>query len=384
MSIRYQCLEMGLGSTIGHQNTSDGSTLRRHSNTSHETSFSNFQMYVQPQSDMKGQFLATHLKDVSAVVTARLSSSPIPAASSPNALNFASEVCTDASPKQPATSWSNGTISSVTTEDGEKVSSGSDGSMTMVGGACEAHSRRFQGFPGTIVGGGLSKSLADRALRVKVSSGKPGVVEHIVSLNGGYVYGSPNQNALAEHSSESSSSICQASEDSGSCSSDTGGEEAQSAYRGPLSKGSLSALEESLPIKRHGLSKFFGGKSRSFSSLAEVSSVTELAKPNNPYAKRQKMGFNCPLRDKNRSYPPPTRSSGSSIAKKLPSSGSRNTLAVAVILGGLKDEHNEQLRDVPNSVRNFENRSFASRSYSLTDLPHAANPPPPRRAFAGP
>jgi hypothetical protein len=132
--------------------------------------------------------------------------------------------------------------------------------------------------------------------------------------------------------------------------------------------------------RRPGLSKFYGGKSRSFSSLAEVSSVTELAKPNNPYAKRQKMGFNCPLRDKNRSYPPPTRSSGASIAKKLPSSGSRNTLAVAVILGGLREEHKE------DSAPSFENsRSLPSRSASCTDLPHAAgSPPPPRRAFAGP
>lgn len=141
--------------------------------------------------------------------------------------------------------------------------------------------------------------------------------------------------------------------------------------------------------RRPGLSKFFGGKSRSFSSLAEVSSVTELAKPNNPYAKRRKMGFNCPLGDKNRSYPPPTRSSGASIAKKLPSNGSRNTLAVAVILGGLQEEEPEQQQPrapAPTSaVRNPEIRTFPSRSYSLTDLPHASGSPPPlRRAFVRP
>lgn len=343
---------------------SEGSTLRRHPHPSHETSFL---MYVQPQSDLKGQS-----KDVSAVTTVRFSSS-----SSPHALSLVSEA--DASHKQPAASGSDvPTSSSVTTE--EKLNSEGGGG----GGACEVHSRRVvEGAPGAMAGGSLptypGAYFADRSFRVKVSSSKPGVVEHIVPLNGGFVYGSPSKTDAAEHSSESSS-ICQASEDSGSCSSDTGGEEAQSAYRGPLTKGSMSALDESLPIKRPGLSKFFGGKSRSFSSLAEVSSVMELAKPNNPYAKRQKMGFNCPLRDKNRSYPPPTRSSGASIAKKLPSSGSRNTLAVAVILGGLREQHKE------DSAPSYENsRSLPARSASCTDLPHAAgSPPPPRRAYTGP
>lgn len=150
--------------------------------------------------------------------------------------------------------------------------------------------------------------------------------------------------------------------------------------------------------RRPGLSKFFGGKSRSFSSLAEVSSVTELAKPNNPYAKRRKMGFNCPLGDKTRSYPPPSRSSGASIAKKLPSHGSRNTLALAVMLGGLQEDQNNELphqepqqpaaaaaSPAPSSLLGASlMRTFPSRSYSLTDLPHAGSPPPLRRAFVRP
>lgn len=212
------------------------------------------------------------------------------------------------------------------------------------------------------------------------SMSKPGVVEHITEQS------KYHQVAYESNSSESSSSICQASEDSGSCSSgdNTGGEEAQSAYRGPLTT-MMSALDESLPIKRPGLSKFFGGKSRSFSSLAEVSTVTELAKPNNPYAKRRKMGFNCPLGDKTRSYPPPTRSSGASIAKKLPSSGSRNTLAVAVILGGLQES--EQVSSEGAGAKppvQPEIRGFPSRSYSLTDLPHHAGSPPRPRPLARP
>lgn len=226
----------------------------------------------------------------------------------------------------------------------------------------------------TTMGEAESRPLMCKPLVRLGKASKPGVVEHITEESKYQAYGS--------NSSESSSSICQASEDSGSCSSgdNTGGEEAQSAYRGPLTT-MMSALDESLPIKRPGLSKFFGGKSRSFSSLAEVSSVTELAKPNNPYAKRRKMGFNCPLGDKTRSYPPPTRSSGASIAKKLPSNGSRNTLAVAVILGGLQEEQvsSEGAKPpVPEPIR-----AFPSRSYSLTDLPHHAGSPP-RRPLARP
>ncbi|XP_024384302.1 uncharacterized protein [Physcomitrium patens] len=435
MAIRYQCWEVS-GPTVSYklphgqthglvapQYASDGSTLRRHSNSPHESSFPHFAMYLQPQSDLKGQSLATHPKDVSAVANVRLvtpphnqfsptSSSPI---ASPKTFDLVSEACINIPTKEPAVSETLATTSSVTTESEVKICKlGSF--VTSTDGLCEAQSSRLEGISASPSSGYLSRfdgyHLGHRDLRAKLPSSKPGVVERVLPLNGGYLTGGyahcpPSNDDLPANSSESSSSICQASEDSSACTSeDAGSEEAQSAYRGPLNS-SLAALDESLPIKRPGLSKFFGGKSRSFSSLAEVSSVADLAKPNNPYAyiKRRKMGLNCPL-DRHRSYPPPTRSSGASIAKKLPSSSSKSSLAVAVLLEQQEQhdhqEHKEQreqqqqeqraqesqqqeqlLAAAPSSMRRSDARVFPSRSFSLTDL-HASGSPPLRRAFVRP
>jgi len=188
--------------------------------------------------------------------------------------------------------------------------------------------------------------------------------------------------AASSSPSSSSSSICDGREQS-SCSSqeDTcGNVEAQSAYRGPLDQ--MSALESSLPIKRPGLSKFFGGKSRSFSSLADVSSVSDLAKPNNPYAKRRRLGLNSSL-DRHRSYPPISRASVAGISKK--SSNRSSTLTVAVKLGSLTEEDKDYAAALPGS-RISGTRTTPSRSFSLTDLPVVSNPssPPSRRSFAHP
>ncbi|KAL9320214.1 hypothetical protein ACSQ67_012053 [Phaseolus vulgaris] len=53
----------------------------------------------------------------------------------------------------------------------------------------------------------------------------------------------------------------------------------------PLSD--MSSIFHQLPIKR-GLSKFYQGKSQSFTSLTNVRSLEDLAKPENPYNKRLK------------------------------------------------------------------------------------------------
>lgn len=135
--------------------------------------------------------------------------------------------------------------------------------------------------------------------------------------------------------------------------------------------------------RRPGLSKYFGGKSRSFSSLADVSSVSDLAKPDNPYAKRRKMGFNCPL-DRHRSHPPLSRSSVAGISKKLPNSGGKNNLAVAVKLGGLTEGQKDYAAVLPGSFRGHQHRTLPPRSFSLTDLPVAGNSPPMGRTFARP
>ncbi|KAK9115684.1 hypothetical protein Sjap_014631 [Stephania japonica] len=55
--------------------------------------------------------------------------------------------------------------------------------------------------------------------------------------------------------------------------------------KGPLDE--MSSLIHQLPFKR-GLSKFYQGKSQSFTSLSNVRSLEDLAKPENPYNKRLK------------------------------------------------------------------------------------------------
>ncbi|KAH7293811.1 hypothetical protein KP509_28G043600 [Ceratopteris richardii] len=100
-----------------------------------------------------------------------------------------------------------------------------------------------------------------------------------------------------------------------------------SASEGPLD--TLSSLTAALPIKR-GLSRHFSGKSQSFSSLARISSVTELAKPENPYVKRRRTAAKASDSNiKHHSYPPrcgstsripkvPETCSGSNTLKTLP------------------------------------------------------------------
>ncbi|KAK6941441.1 hypothetical protein RJ641_026818 [Dillenia turbinata] len=73
----------------------------------------------------------------------------------------------------------------------------------------------------------------------------------------------------------SSSALC-SSASSSSCSLQSGG---------PLFE--LSDLMAQLPIKR-GLSKFYEGKSQSYTSLASVMSIEDLAKKTSPYGKRMK------------------------------------------------------------------------------------------------
>jgi hypothetical protein len=153
--------------------------------------------------------------------------------------------------------------------------------------------------------------------------------------------------------------------------------------------------------RRPGLSKFFGGKSRSFSSLADASSVSDLAKPNNPYAKRRRMmgplvNASQTSLDRHRSYPPLSRTSVASFSKKPASNRSTNTLTIALKLGSLReaaaaeeqeDEEDEEEKDVhadlpaaaqgSSRIVGHMTRTTPSRSFSLTDLPLVGPPPPP-------
>ncbi|XP_019085749.1 PREDICTED: uncharacterized protein LOC104710866 [Camelina sativa] len=69
---------------------------------------------------------------------------------------------------------------------------------------------------------------------------------------------------------------------------DEGGEnEVESSYKGPLDM--MESLEEVLPIKR-GISKFYQGKSKSFTSLKETASLPlkDLTKQENLYSRRRR------------------------------------------------------------------------------------------------
>ncbi|XP_078432844.1 uncharacterized protein LOC144704324 isoform X2 [Wolffia australiana] len=90
-----------------------------------------------------------------------------------------------------------------------------------------------------------------------------------------------------EEANSSSSSIGRNSDCSDGSADDDPAEEVESVPRGPLD--TTGSLEEALPLRR-GISKFYTGKSKSFTSFAEVSSSSckELAKPENAYTRKRK------------------------------------------------------------------------------------------------
>ncbi|KAJ3695581.1 hypothetical protein LUZ60_000958 [Juncus effusus] len=76
-------------------------------------------------------------------------------------------------------------------------------------------------------------------------------------------------------------------------------EEVQSSFKGPLD--TMDALEDSLPFSRRGISKFYCGKSKSFTTLADVitksTSAKDLAKPKTPFTKKRKNLLPFSLKD---------------------------------------------------------------------------------------
>lgn len=131
------------------------------------------------------------------------------------------------------------------------------------------------------------------------------------------VFDGDRERTEEEDSCSSSSSI------GGNSDEDSGDEtEVQNSCKGPLD--SMGDLEEVLPIKG-GMSKFYSGRSKSFTSLSDAtsaSSIKDFAKPENSYNKKSK---NPVLhRDKNRHFPPKANEGGLS---KRPSNTCRGTLA---------------------------------------------------------
>ncbi|XP_030530047.1 protein OXIDATIVE STRESS 3 LIKE 2-like [Rhodamnia argentea] len=139
-----------------------------------------------------------------------------------------------------------------------------------------------------------------------------------------------------ESSSCSSSELAEDASSSTLCSSSSSSSSSSTSLsngHGPLYE--LSELMTHLPIKR-GLSKFYQGKSQSFTSLARVQSIEDLVKKENPHRKRLKMckSFAGALDNHGqKSYGPrPTISKKSSISKGSflsPSSLSKRGASVA-------------------------------------------------------
>ncbi|XP_061374862.1 protein OXIDATIVE STRESS 3 LIKE 1 [Gastrolobium bilobum] len=107
--------------------------------------------------------------------------------------------------------------------------------------------------------------------------------------------------------------------------------EAQSAFKYNGSLDMMDSLQQVLPIRR-GISTFYNGKSKSFTSLADAAtspSVKDIAKPENAYSRRRRnmMAFNH-VWEKNRNLPLTLRSNGGGISKRTISS-SRSAVALA-------------------------------------------------------
>ncbi|XP_050215699.1 protein OXIDATIVE STRESS 3-like [Mercurialis annua] len=127
------------------------------------------------------------------------------------------------------------------------------------------------------------------------------VCESISSSSGESNYmGEDSTNSVGSCSSFSSTDLV---EDASSSSSASSPSSSSQANDGPLYE--LSELMAQLPIKR-GLSKFYKGKSQSYTSLASVKSIEDLAKKVNPYNNRSKLKSckSFAVLDSNRSFGP--------------------------------------------------------------------------------
>ncbi|XVE70832.1 hypothetical protein DITRI_Ditri10aG0101900 [Diplodiscus trichospermus] len=164
-----------------------------------------------------------------------------------------------------------------------------------------------------------------------------------------------------------SSSIGRNSDDVSGRSSDGGDcdeNEVQSSYKGGLDM--MDSLQQVLPMRR-GISSFYNGKSKSFTSLADASStsIKEIAKPENAYTRRRRnlLAINH-VWDKNRNKRP-----------IRPISSSKSTLALAVavsssesISGTSEDSSSTSSPRLP-PLPPSSGRNFSSwRCFSLADV----------------
>ncbi|KAL5728972.1 hypothetical protein ACHQM5_001990 [Ranunculus cassubicifolius] len=106
-----------------------------------------------------------------------------------------------------------------------------------------------------------------------------------ITMNGNEDSDSTMSSSFDSRSSSSSLDLVDDASSSSSSESSPSSSSQELNNNGPLYE--LSELMAQLPIKR-GLSVHFQGKSQSFTSLANVSSIEDLAKRENPYRKNMK------------------------------------------------------------------------------------------------
>ncbi|KAL7112282.1 hypothetical protein ACP275_05G142800 [Erythranthe tilingii] len=189
------------------------------------------------------------------------------------------------------------------------------------------------------MGGGICRG-DERVVYEDDEKGKLGFVKN-KSCN------SDESSSIGENSDLSQNSIEKLTEDF---------EEVQSPF-----KDAIEALEQVLPTRK-GISRFYNGKSKSFTTLAEASSsssplsssIKHIAKPENPYIRRRRnlLAYNLTLHKNRVSC---LRSNGGGTFKKAPSSNRTSNLALAVAMNSEKAEEPK-------------NSFSAWRSFSLADL----------------
>ncbi|XP_038883984.1 uncharacterized protein LOC120074946 [Benincasa hispida] len=160
-------------------------------------------------------------------------------------------------------------------------------------------------------------------------------------------------------SSSSSSSIGENSGFSVRSSDNDNGEdnEAESSYKGPLG---MESLEEVLPIRR-GISNFYNGKSKSFTSLADASSsssIKDIAKPENAFSRKRRNLLASNL-------------IAGGISKRPIINSSRSSLALAVVLSSSESHNSNDLnsRLSPPIRPPLHPNGRASRSNSGSPVP---------------
>lgn len=180
-----------------------------------------------------------------------------------------------------------------------------------------------------------------------------------------------------EEGSSSSSSIGENSDGSGGPHSDgerdSGEGEVQSSFKGPLD--ALEVLEEVLPIKK-GVSKFYNGKSKSYTSLevAACSSIKDIVKPENAFTrKRKNLLAHSIFFDKKRERP--CKMSEGGLLKK-PANGNHMGLTGRMSGSGVHSPTPVPSRPPLHPQSRKPNKSLPSdppsfspwRSFSLSDL----------------